>query len=276
MCVARQLRSRSVVSPVPKHLRTEAECASIPAALREHVCDLALDASKGVKIPGSQHHRAKFPPGLATELVKIAGTVHVGDPMAGTGTLAWETGLPTVALNDIDRGMSQFLQPLARRGCTVTYRPATDIPWKRDACIFSPPYYPRTDRCVPNAHDDAKRGPVVGFRDCYNSDHPAAIGNPGGVNAILRYRAQMTDVYGALCTQCDRMIVVTKNWMRLGVELRLDLDTILMAQSVGWRLTERHGFEAKPSLWARFNADRGKRQGRTGMVNVEDVLVFDQ
>ena len=39
---------------------------------------------------------------------------------------------------------------------------------------FSPPYYPRTDRATPNAHDDAKRGRVVGFRDSY----PAA-GLPG-------------------------------------------------------------------------------------------------
>jgi hypothetical protein len=262
-----------VVSPVPKHLRTAAEHEAVPAALREHVADLVLDPSKVVKIPGAQHHRAKFPPGLATELVRVAGTHSVGDPMAGTGTLAWETGLP-VALNDIDRGMSQFLQPLVSKGCTITYKPATQISWEREVCIFSPPYYPRTDRRVPNAHDDAKRGPVVGFRDCYNSDHPSAIGNPGGVDAILRYREQMTAVYRHLATRCERMIVVTKNWMRLGVELRLDLDTLLMAESVGWRCVARHGFAPKPSLWARFNAERGEKQGRTGMVGVEDVLVF--
>jgi hypothetical protein len=64
--------------------------------------------------------------------------------------------------------------------------------------------------------------------------------------------------------------VVTKNWTRLGVELRLDLDTILMAKSVGWKCTGRHGWEPAPSLWSRFNRDRG------GGVLVEDVLMFSR
>lgn len=78
----------------------------------------------------------------------------------------------------------------------------------------------------------------------------------------------MTRVFAYLTNVCHRMIVVTKNWTRLGVELRLDLDTILMAQSVGWKCIERHGWEPPPSLWARFNAARG------GGVSIEDVLVF--
>lgn len=262
-----------MVSPVPKHLTTDKDAEGIEASLRDHVSDLTLNPAKKVIIPGARHHRAKFPPGLASVLVEMAGSKSIGDPMAGTGMLAWETGLPC-ALNDIDRGMSQFLSPLAVRGCEVSYGPATKIGWRRDVCIFSPPYYPRTDRRIPNAHDDTKRGPVVGFRDSYPTDHPDAIGNPGGVDAILTYRKQMTAVYGHLLQVCGKMIVVTKNWMRLGVELRLDIDTILMAESVGWKCVERHGFTPRSSLWARFNARRGEQQGRTGMVEVEDVLVF--
>lgn len=262
-----------MVSPVPKHLRTQDEIERIDKALREHICDLTLDQSKGVKVPNAGHHRAKFPPGLATALVALAGTDSVGDPMAGTGTLAWETGI-AAALNDVDRGMSMFLDPLRHRGCEVSYVPADKITWRRDVCIFSPPYYPRTDRRVPNAHDDIKRGPVVGFRDSYATDHPKAIGNPGGVDAILKYRLQMESVYGHLWNVCGRMIVVTKNWMRLGVELRLDLDTILMAQAVGWECEARHGFRPRGSLWAKYNTARGASQGRVGMVEIEDVLVF--
>ena len=258
-----------MVSPVPRHLRRDDEYEAIPDCLLDHVTDLEVDRSHGVDMPGSGVHRAKYAPGLATALLKIAGTESVGDPMAGTGTLARETGLP-LALNDIDPGMLQFLNPLAQIGCEVSCGPATEIAWRRDVCIFSPPYYPKADRCKPAAHNDAKRGPVVGFRDSYSGDHPKFIGNPSGVNAILHYRQQMTDVYAHLRSVCGRMIVVTKNWTRLGVEMRLDLDTILMAESVGWRCQERHGWQPVPSLWSRFNAARG------GGVAVEDIMVFHQ
>jgi hypothetical protein len=263
-----------MISPVPKHLRSESEYDSIPAALRDHACDLAVDPRRGVRVPGAGRHRAKFAPGLATALLALAGTESVGDPMCGVGMLVWETGAKA-ALNDIDhRNMRQFLEPLRSRGCLVGYCPAHRIQWSREVCIFSPPYYPRTDRRIPNAHDDAKRGPVVGFRDCYATSYPDFIGNPGGHEAILRYREQMTEVYAHMRAVCGRMIVVTKNWMRLGVELRLDLDTILMAADAGWRCAGRHGFAPPPSLWARFNADRGARQGRSGMVPIEDILIF--
>lgn len=256
-----------MVSPVPKHLRTDDEHAGIP--LRDHVITLKVDASDGVNVPGSGAHRAKFAPGLSTVLMELAGTKSVGDPMCGTGMLAWETGVP-VALNDIDPGMRVFTTPLRKWGCEITHVPATKIKWRRDVCVFSPPYYPRTDRRRPNAHDDSKRGPVVGFRDSYAFDHPEFVGNPGGTDAILTYRRQMTGIYEHLTNVCGRMIVVTKNWTRLGVELRLDLDTILMAESVGWRCIARHGWEPPPSLWSRFNRQRG------GGVQIEDVLIFER
>lgn len=273
-----EMRTKEVlnmVSPVPKHLRTDEEIAAIPANLRGHVMDLDIDASKGVKVQGTGRHRAKYAPGLASALVEIAGSKNIGDPFAGTGTLAYETGLP-VALNDIDKGMSHFLDPLIDQGCTVSYGPAHKVEWSREVMIFSPPYYPRTDRRVPCAHNDEKRGPVVGFRDSYSCDHPDMIGNPGGVNAILQYREAMTRVYRALAYRSDKIIVVTKNWMRLGVELRLDLDTILMAESAGWSCVARHGYEPKQSLWSRFNEKRGEAAGTKGMVTVEDILVFER
>lgn len=256
-----------MVSPIPRHLRTYDEYEAIPTRLLDHVVDLTVDRSNGVDVPGSGAHRAKYAPGLATVLMQIAGTKDVGDPMAGTGMLAWETG-SSVALNDIDPGLNRFLVPLSRWGCEVTCLPATQIEWRREVCIFSPPYYPKADRCKPAAHNDAKRGPVVGFRDSYSGDHPEFVGNPGGVNAILRYREQMTRIYAHLRTVCDRMVVVTKNWTRLGVEMRLDLDTILMAKEVGWSCVGRHGWQPPPSLWSRFNSKRG------GGVTVEDVLIF--
>lgn len=261
-----------MVSPVPKHLRTDAEYSSVPQELREHICNLVIDPSKALRIPGSNRHRAKFSPGLASALVDLAGTTSVGDPMCGTGSLAWETGI-NAALNDIDTSMSEFLEPLKDRGCDVTYGPAHKVSWSREVCIFSPPYYPRTDRRVPNAHDN-KRGAVVGFRDSYQCSHPEFVGNPGGVDAILDYRRQMTEIYSHMHNICERMIVVTKNWMRLGTELRLDIDTILMAQTVGWSCISRHGHSPIPSLWSRFNSNRGIEQGRIGMIGVEDILVF--
>lgn len=256
-----------MVSPVPKHLRTPEEIEAVDRPLRLHVCDLRVNPSHGVKIPGANVHRARYAPGLATELAKLANSESIGDPMAGVGTFAHETGL-TMALNDIDGAMARFHEPLKDRGCETSYVPAHEIEWTRDVCVFSPPYYPRTDRRKPCAHDDAKRGPVVGFRDSYSCDHPEFIGNPGGVNAILEYRRQMARVYGHLASVCNRMVVVTKNWTRLGVEMRLDLDTILIAQDVGWECVSRHGWTPTPSLWARFNAARG------GGVPIEDVLVF--
>lgn len=256
-----------MASPVPKHLREDGEYLGIPPHLLAHVTDVAVDSTKGVGVIGTARRMAKYAPGLASALMEFARSRSVGDPMAGTGTLARETGI-NVALNDIDLGMSEFLSPLAAKGCEVSYLPATQIAWRRDVCIFSPPYYPRTDRKVANAHDDSKRGPVVGFRDSYSCQHPELIGNPGDVGALLRYHDQMTAVYLHLMAVCDRMIVVTKNWTRLGTELRLDLDTILMAQSVGWECFERHGWKPTVSLWSRYNAQRGSS------VQIEDILVF--
>jgi len=262
-----------MVSPVPKHLRSEKEIAKIRGSLRDHVADITLNPGLASKVEGGGSHRAKYAPGLATELLKLARSKSVGDPMAGTGTLSRETEF-AMALNDIDVGMKKFLDPLRASGCLVTYKPAHKIAWERDVMIFSPPYYPRTDRRLPNAHDDAKRGRVVGFRDSYNCENDEFIGNPGGVDAILTYREQMERVYSHLANRSEKMIVVTKNWMRLGVELRLDLDTILIARDAGWRCVSRHGFRVKPSLWARYNAERGEKMGRVGMIDIEDVLVF--
>lgn len=138
-------------------------------------------------------------------------------------------------------------------------------------CVFSPPYYPKADRRRAAAHDDAKRGKVVGFRDDYGYAHPDAIGNPGGVDAIATYRHQMTDVYAHMTRVCERMVVVTKNWTRLGVELRLDVDTILMAKCAGWRIVARHGWRPAPSLWMRFNAQRDSIK-----TDVEDILIFER
>lgn len=262
-----------MVSPVPKHIFVDE--SAIPAGLRDHVCDVNVDLRDGVKIPGSQVHRAKYAPGLATALVRIAGTEDVGDPMAGVGTLAYETGLQC-KLNDLDLRMATFLSPLLDRGCTVSHVPADRLEWRCDTLIFSPPYYPRTDRRRPGAHDDLKRGAVVGFRDSYGCDDPDFIGDPAGADGIELYRRQMTKVYARLASRAKRMIVVTKNWTRLGVELRLDWDTINMAQSVGWRCVRRHGFTPPASLWSRFNRERGTRQGRVGMVSVEDILLFER
>ena len=258
-----------MVSPVPRHLRSQAEQDTIPEKFRSHKVDLAVAPACGVTIPGGGAHRAKYAPGLATVLFRLAGSQSVGDPMAGTGMLARETGFP-LALNDIDRGMSKFLEPLTADYCEVSYEPADKITWTREVCVFSPPYYPRTDRRKPSAHNDAKRGPVVGFRDAYTGDHPDFVGNPGGVDAIKHYREQMTRIYTHMGAVCGRMIVVTKNWTRLGVELRLDLDTILMAQEAGWRCVARHGWTPPPSLWARFNSGRG------GGVLVEDIIIFEK
>ena len=230
----------------------------------DHVIDLQVDSSLGIKLADSGSHRAKFAPGLSSVLLQLADSNDVGDPMAGTGMLAWETNGINMALNDIDPNMGRFLMPLANRN-EVTFKPAAEVDWKREVCIFSPPYYPKADRCKPAAHNDAKRGPVVGFRDSYSGEHPEFIGNPGGVDAIKIYREQMTKIYEHLLSICERMIVVTKNWTRLGHEMRLDLDTILMAESVGWSCEKRHGWMPPQSLWSRFNAQRG------GGSLVEDV-----
>ena len=75
-------------SPVPRHLRTADEIEAIEPIYRQHVADLHPDPLLGVEIPGSRRHRAKFSPGLPTLLVQLARTRDVGDPMAGTGSLA--------------------------------------------------------------------------------------------------------------------------------------------------------------------------------------------
>lgn len=254
-----------MASPVPKYLRTGDEIEQIPRRLRDHVVDLKVDPADGAHLT-SNKHPAKYAPGLATALLSLAGEDSIGDPMAGSGRFFEETRIRTGAANDLDPKLIPRLRELVR---TVSNVSADKIRWRRNVCIFSPPYYPRTDRRRPNAHDDANRGPVVGFRDSYGCSDEAFIGNPGGVGAILAYREAMTGVYRHMTRVCRRMIVVTKNWTRLGVELRLDLDTILMATDAGWTCVGRSGWVPPASLWSRFNNSRG-----TGS-QIEDVLVFD-
>ena len=260
-----------MVSPVPKHLRTQLEVDSIPNHLIDHVNDLEINPANGVSVKGAKRHPAKYAAGLVAELIKLSGSESLGDPMCGTGTLAYESGL-SCALNDIDTNMSEFLEPLIdKQDCEVSFGPADTIPWSREICIFSPPYYPRTDRRKPNAKNEAVRGAPVGFSDSYPCVSESFIGNPSGSNGILLYREGMLRVYEHLRKNvCSKMIVVTKNWTRLGVELRLDLDTILMCRETGWRCESRHGFTPKPSLWSRYNAARG------GGVQIEDIMVFSR
>lgn len=257
-------------SPVPRHLRTENEILSIPARLRDHRDDLRVE---GVAVLRPAKHPAKYAPGLPTALLRLAGVSDVGDPMAGTGRLAEETGLP-IKLNDLDPKYRPNLERCAvEYGCDVSFLDARCLEWSCDTMIFSPPYYPRTDRRRPAAHNDIKRGGVVGFRTSYNPDDSIVnqfIGEPAGVNGILTYRNQMRSVYAHLITKAKRMIVVVKNWTRLGVELRLDADTILTAGEAGWVVVGRTGFRPQPSLWSRFNASRG------GGVQIEDVLIFER
>ena len=264
-------------SPVPPHLRTEQELAQLPLALRDHVVDLhprppvPLFDGASVSVPGPAHP-AKYRPGQATALLGLVGAEDlVGDPMAGAGILAAESGR-RCALNDLDPRMLLRLQQLAAAtGGVATCGPAHAVPWTAAAVVFSPPYYPRTDRRRPAAHA-AKRGAVVGFRDSYDHDDDDMIGNPSGRNGILLYRNAMRRVYRHLHVSVGarRMVVVVKNWTRQGVELRLDLDTLLTAAEAGWYPVRRHGWACGPSLWARFNAARGPG------VQVEDVLVFDR
>jgi len=191
--------------------------------------------------------------------------------MAGTGRLAEETRLP-LALNEISPRWKPNLQHLRDTlDCTVSFENAQDgVPWERETLIFSPPYYPKADRCRPAGHNDEKRGAVVGFRDSYGDGHlPGFIGDPAGKNAILLYRNAMRKIFFPLGRgRTRRMLLVTKNWTRLGTEMRLDLDLFLTAQEAGWRPEARTGWVPPASLWARYNERRG------GMITVEDVLVL--
>lgn len=259
-------------SPVPKGLRTREEALTIPSRLRDHVEDLSvtpLTVSSSSTLNAG--HPAKYANGLSTTLIALAGISDVGDPFAGTGKLAEETQCGAIALNEIDPKWFPALTALrASLGCEISFGDARNVPWVRDTLIFSPPYYPRTDRRKLAGHDDAKRGPVVGYRSGYGCDVAGFIGDPGGSLAIISYRTAMRDVFRALRRNGRRMIIVTKNQTRLGVELRLDLDTILTAREAGWICTGRHGWRPRPSLWARYNQQKG-----TG-VEIEDVLVFER
>jgi hypothetical protein len=257
-----------MVSPVPKWLRTSEEENSVHSKWREHRSDLVVSPAQGLT---ASRHPAKYASGLSTALLSLAGTLDVGDPFAGTGRLAEEVRQP-FALNEIDPQWFPALEHLRTSlGCEISFEDARAIPWKRDTLIFSPPYYPRTDRRKLAAHDDAKRGRVVGYRTGYGGNGVRGfIGDPGGVEGIVGYRTAMREVFSALKNNGRRMFVVVKNQTRLGVELRLDLDTILTAQEAGWSCTGRHGWEPPPSMWNRYNLQRG-----TG-VAVEDVLIFER
>jgi hypothetical protein len=248
-------------------LRTNKESEAIDSKFREHIADLIVNP---VKKLSSFRHPAKYQSGLPTALVELAKSPSIGDPMAGSGRLVEETEKPFY-LNDIDPKCYLKLKQLSEiYGSTVTCDDVRNLMWQCDVMIFSPPYYPRTDRKKPNHHNDEKRGAVVGFRDTYGIELDGFIGEPGGVDAILSYRNAMREIYAKLLKHSEKMIVVTKNWTRLGVELRLDWDTILTASEVGWKITDRHGWIPNQSLWSRFN------QSRNTGVTVEDVLVFEK
>ena len=254
----------TMVSPVPHHLRSVEETDAIPLHLRGHICDLTV---KPVRVRPCAHP-AKFAPGLPTALAEMVGTDDLADPMAGSGRLAEEVRSDCY-LNEIDPKYWDVLSCFPN----VSHMDAAKLPksWGARVIVTSPPYYPRTDRRKLASHDDAKRGRVVGFRSGYDGGHlHGFVGDPAGCNGILIYRQAMRAIYEnfALMVKPQLLVLVVKNQTRLGVELRLDLDTILIAQEAGWDCIERHGWKPPPSLWARWNLRRG-----TG-VAVEDILVF--
>lgn len=190
--------------------------------------------------------------------------------MAGSCRLAEEGASTRIALNELDRKWWGVLREYEKIGHEVSYVNAMDIEWKREWVIFSPPYYPRTDRRKLAAHNDNKRGSVVGYRTGYGCAVDNFIGDPAGVNGIVIYRNQMRKIYKHMRAVASCMILVTKNWTRLGTELRLDLDTILTAEEAGWECVGRHGWIPPGSHWAKFNRSRN-----TG-VEVEDILIFER
>jgi hypothetical protein len=210
----------------------------IPSRLTDHRVDLTVTpVEDNSPVPWGTH----FASGLPSVLVDRFGDGLIGDPFAGSGRLAWETERP-MWLNDNNRRNRKHLDPTVEFGCVVSYDNAASLSWCVDTLISQPPLQP----------------------DVYTwSTAEHAV--------ITSYRDSMAATYRSVSRCAPRMVLVVRNWWRLGHEVRFDLETIALAELSHWRCVDRHGWQLPATR------PLSRRAGnRNTSPLVEDVLVFEQ
>jgi len=142
-----------------------------------------------------------------------------------------------------------------------------------DSVIFSPPF---ADSLAGSSKDDTTKFSHGSAGKDYGDD-PENIGNKSGKN----YLTEMLKIY----QECFKvlkpegfMALVTKNFVRKGEQIRLDLDTIKLCESAGFSLHCRHYRLIKnPSFWI-TNAIQKWEKKHTDKPHPypleEDILVF--
>ena len=154
-----------------------------------------------------------------------------------------------------------------------------------DAVVTSPPYEGTlSDRRDPAdkvarmkalsgsfAKTHNKQAMSDSFLGAKYSDNPENLGNLKSGS----YLSAMQTVYSE-CFKVLRdngvMVLITKNFIRDRKVVRLDLDTVKVCESVGFRLLERHQFKLPQESFWRIQYRLKNPTAPT--INHEDVLVF--
>lgn len=232
----------------------------------------------------------------------------IADPMAGMGSTAYAALLQRhVILREIEPRWLTFAKQNAEiilraggmfAGSIDVAQSDARLPWdyEADHILFSPPYanavaatpaakgmtshqirtrlsgveggYDKAWDRLLRAYDAGAGGCAAAYLMHYGS-HPAQIGHWRGD----RYWVAMDAVYARARDALrpnGRMILVIKDHIRRGVQIRVADQTVALCESLGFALIARHARRVHPlSLWQRRRKERGEL-----IVEDEDVLVF--
>lgn len=149
---------------------------------------------------------------------------------------------------------------------------------KYDSIITSPPYGHESTTTRESVHK--KRDIHASRFDEINySDDPANCRNLQGKN----YLSEMKKIYDScflILKLNGYMVLVTKNFVRAGKQIRLDLDTIKLCETSGFNFIRRHYRKINnPSFWI-TNAIQKFEKKHPGEQHpyplFEDILVFQK
>lgn len=153
------------------------------------------------------------------------------------------------------------------RGYARTKRPYHSI----DAVVTSPPY----EEALGQKHHSPRADELA--RDKANPTTYTLSGDGKNIGNLRgqTYLQAMATIY-AQCLKILKpgglMILITKNFIRKRKVVRLDLDTIKLCESVGFRLLERH--ERKLPSQSFWRVLYHQKNPTVPMIEHEDVLVF--
>ena len=154
---------------------------------------------------------------------------------------------------------------------SVTEGQIANLPYGNIDCVITSPPYEGINTTGKADSYKGSHGPYSQVQIPDYRETPSNIGNLKGES----YLSAMLEVYQGCCRVLRPqgwMVLITKNFIREKLEIRLDLDTIKLCEQAGFQFVERHYRKlTSQSFWRTIYR---QKYPDAPVLDKEDVLVF--